>query len=404
MAFDRLPISLLGCYGATWIDTPAFDRLASEAVTFDQCLATTASLTGSESTGWQRAVGLLLKRLAHGETKVDVVGTAKTLSGFAKLAGVTCHAVDAKKESQRDPAEMIFRAAQERVEAEADDAADRLIWLTVPSDFEEGGWLPDLEIAASYLEDFCAPPEARDFVAAVRTCDPGDIAPANVDDLGWMQDHWQFLLQGGVFDAERPSQSRAESAFRRAVAAARVAHFDVRLGKLREVLRAMRGDSGELRLVVFACRGDLLMHHPVVLAGMPSLVEELIHVPVWIGSAATDNGTRRGGLTSLDDLFATLADRHGAPPGVLAGRSWNDRGRCRADIGQEQAQLGSVAGSVARSREFHAVRARGRARDDDSQDLWLFSKPDDVWDLHDVGSQTPEAAERFRALLERPVN
>jgi arylsulfatase A-like enzyme len=37
--FDRLPYSLLGCYGNTETSTPGFDRLAAGGITFDLCFA-----------------------------------------------------------------------------------------------------------------------------------------------------------------------------------------------------------------------------------------------------------------------------------------------------------------------------------------------------------------------------
>src|SRR5262245_60985566 len=36
VTFDRLHSGFLGCYGNDWIETPNLDRLATEAVVFDQ--------------------------------------------------------------------------------------------------------------------------------------------------------------------------------------------------------------------------------------------------------------------------------------------------------------------------------------------------------------------------------
>ena len=36
LSFDRLPSRLLGCYGNALIETPGFDRLASESIVFDE--------------------------------------------------------------------------------------------------------------------------------------------------------------------------------------------------------------------------------------------------------------------------------------------------------------------------------------------------------------------------------
>ena len=39
LSLDQLSRRCLGCYGHEWIETPNWDRLASRAVVFDQCVA-----------------------------------------------------------------------------------------------------------------------------------------------------------------------------------------------------------------------------------------------------------------------------------------------------------------------------------------------------------------------------
>src|SRR5690242_6702586 len=39
LTFDRLHLGYLGCYGNDWIETPNFDRLATQSVLFDQHFA-----------------------------------------------------------------------------------------------------------------------------------------------------------------------------------------------------------------------------------------------------------------------------------------------------------------------------------------------------------------------------
>ncbi|HWC90426.1 MAG TPA: hypothetical protein VG433_12245, partial [Pirellulales bacterium] len=44
LVVDRLHAGYLGCYGNTWIATPAFNRLAAESFVFDQALIDSSSL------------------------------------------------------------------------------------------------------------------------------------------------------------------------------------------------------------------------------------------------------------------------------------------------------------------------------------------------------------------------
>src|SRR5213082_427373 len=44
---ERLPLSYVGCYGSDWVATPALDRLAAEAVVFDQHFATEPDAAGA---------------------------------------------------------------------------------------------------------------------------------------------------------------------------------------------------------------------------------------------------------------------------------------------------------------------------------------------------------------------
>ena len=53
LAVDRLNSDALGAYGATWLDTPAFDALASESVLFDSFYATSLNLDSLLRAFWR---------------------------------------------------------------------------------------------------------------------------------------------------------------------------------------------------------------------------------------------------------------------------------------------------------------------------------------------------------------
>ena len=53
LVIDRLQHGFLGAYGNTWIETPAFDRLAAESFVFDQMLIDSPQLGSLYRSFWQ---------------------------------------------------------------------------------------------------------------------------------------------------------------------------------------------------------------------------------------------------------------------------------------------------------------------------------------------------------------
>ena len=53
LVIDRLHTGFLGAYGNTWIETPAFDRLAAESFLFDQMLVDSPQLGPLYRSFWQ---------------------------------------------------------------------------------------------------------------------------------------------------------------------------------------------------------------------------------------------------------------------------------------------------------------------------------------------------------------
>ena len=65
LVIDRLHRGFLGAYGNTWIETPAFDRLAAESFVFDQMLVDSPRLGPLYRSFWQ---GLHALAPADGES------------------------------------------------------------------------------------------------------------------------------------------------------------------------------------------------------------------------------------------------------------------------------------------------------------------------------------------------
>ena len=53
LVFDRLHVGYLGPYGNSWIETPAWNRLASQSMVFDQALIDSPDLQRLYRSYWQ---------------------------------------------------------------------------------------------------------------------------------------------------------------------------------------------------------------------------------------------------------------------------------------------------------------------------------------------------------------
>src|SRR5690606_26246179 len=62
LSIDRLHAGYLGCYGNTWVTTPAIDRLASQSVVFDRATIDSPSLDFSTRSLWTALNAIVHRR------------------------------------------------------------------------------------------------------------------------------------------------------------------------------------------------------------------------------------------------------------------------------------------------------------------------------------------------------
>jgi arylsulfatase A-like enzyme len=378
LAFDRLPLSLLGCYGATWIDTPAFDRLASVSATFDGCFASSTSLAGASGVGW----------------------ASQLVETFERLKGPGI-AVD-RWRAGNDSGPSVLTQAAGRLATIAAGHSRRAVWIDVPG--TGGGLLPDRQLVESFVEDFRTPSELRDAVAAGLRRNLNEIAPGEPRDMAWLGAWLPQLSAAGWLDPSRPPADRDESSLRRAVGAAQVSVLDAHLGQFLDEFDRLLGHRADTLLVAVGLRGELLMRHPLALAGMPPLVDEVLHVPLWVRAGISDVGTRRSGLASVEDVPALLAAWFGVELPSPSGMAPLTDDRTVIDGRHEALRVAAPAGTSLRTAELHAVyQPPAGSPEPREARTWLFLKPDDLWDLQDLAAQMPEVAERIQHEIETGV-
>jgi arylsulfatase A-like enzyme len=173
--------------------------------------------------------------------------------------------------------------------------------------------------------------------------------------------------------------------------AAAVARLDSRLGELADELEE-RG-WGDAIWIITSPRGLPLGEHGV--AGYPGpLHEELVHLPlIMVWPDGQHAGRRVSALTQPADIAATVADFFGVAPTIgssLMPLLHSPHAKLREHIVITDGRSIGV-----RTPEWYWLRT---GPDEAEQ---LFVKPDDRWEMLDVGKQHMDVCDELRALADR---
>jgi hypothetical protein len=370
LVIDRLGAGFLGPYGNTWLDTPHFNRLASESLLVETAMADAVELPLAYRAWWTGRHALepvsdsrLALPQAAGEaglttvliTDESVVAELPEAAAFAERIIVPQPEVQqaAQAIEETDLARLFF-AAIERLQAENEPA---MLWIHARG--MAGPWDAPAALRQQFAdEDDPLPPE---FVEPPRRYLPEDFDPDE-------------LL--GIVHAY----------------AGQVALADACLGLLLEAI----GESplNDALVAVTSPRGYPLGEHRRV--GGSDLFGELVHVPLFVRvPGVQQHALRVPGLVQPPDLFATLAEWFGLPIGspTVFGQS------LLPATGGEALVPRQVACSTAQSQRL--VRSPAwllrEVVVDDEIYRQLFAKPDDRWEANEVAARCGEIAEQLAA-------
>jgi arylsulfatase A-like enzyme len=377
LVIDRLHVGHLGAYGNTWIDTPAMDRLASRAFTFDHALADSPGLGSLYRSYWGGRHALCPAEPSEGRP-----GTLRVLAGLLREAGVnTALLTD----------ERVL--AQHRLAGEFDE----LIQIDPPWEPQPAREIEQTHLAQCFVQAidwlqsarepfllWChlaglgttwdAPPEFR--YAYREQGDPEPPSSADVPDLLLQDDHDPDHLLG------------IAQAY-----AGQVSLLDECVGALLEFVED--SPSGpETLLALTAARGFPLGEHRRVGPCDDALYGELVHVPLMmrfpdgLGVAA-----RSQALTEPADLWATLLDWwrvSGIPPSPSAASLMPI---VRQEVAAHRDRLCIAGGHGERAIRTPAWYLRVAAEPE------LFAKPDDRWEVNNVSQRCQEVVECLRDAL-----
>ena len=400
VAFDRLPLHLLGCYGNAWISTPNFDRLAAGAVLFEEHFAEHADRSAKRR-AWKTGRYEFLGRRENQPGLLDVLegaGVATRLLDEASSDRVT----DWDLGFEDAPFAALVNHAGTAIEELRARGGAWLCWLRsrgVPLPCRPPRAL--VELYLDFAEDSAADsqqdaPRGREGrrSATPRGKDPDQQWREAVQEF---EKALAFAPEEDQGIAQPNSGEPANAAIVGRLAAAYVSLIDLHLGRLLDAIEPIWDD--DCLLIITAAAG---MHAGVVRQQphpWPQLADEVVHTPLLIRGPQTGLGSRRRALAQTVDLPPTLCEWFGVQEGRAGQEGVSLLPIVRDEVGdvRHAAYLGDglhVAG--VRTHDFYLIEPAnvaegGRAR--------LFVKPDDAWEIHDVAPQTPGQAETLSQML-----
>jgi arylsulfatase A-like enzyme len=357
-----LHLGYLGCYGCDWVDTPNLNRLAAEGIVFDQHLAD-CPLLRPEAGSRTCFTGRYSFPVPQGDASspLDV-----WLPEILKAKRIAARFLDYRLETEDFPAGIcdaldVFS-----------DSERSLLWVDWPS------LAPPWNVSEDYLESYFAATSAETDQDESEALEPWLDPPT------------------GPLDLSGADLERLQNTY-----AAVITAFDDRLGMVLDELRE-RGLLDDLLICVTASCGLALGEHGYVGEHRAWLHEEIVHVPLLLRlPAAGEAGLRVSALTQPLDLLPTILEALELPVPTVDGRSL----------------LPVVQGQPGRERAFSAldigysvewaIRTAGWALlvplsappQDEPRAPQLYVKPDDRWEVNDVGQHHPELVEELEKIL-----
>jgi len=364
---DRLPAWMLSSYGATWVSTPACDRLAAAGITLDRLLAT--SVDPRTTLADLAAHGRLWSAAAAAGWPATLVTDDPALPG--RPAGVEIVEVPAAPASSPadEPAAThlarLFGRAQEIVAA----GGRRLVWC------HAGSLGVAWDAPRSYREAYADPD------------DPPPPAGADVPNFSVTRDTDPDIVMG----------------YRQAFAG-QLTLFDACLGGLVDAVRALRPTWAiaiiGLRGMPLGLHGQVGCKTPADALGKP--YGEWVHLPaILVAADGRMAGQRSADLVTPADVGATVIDLAGFAPvgsattssdarsliGLFTDWQYDARDRVIVAAGDSTAIV---------TRGWHLVT---EPLADGTTVPQLFAKPDDFFELSDVADRCPAVAEELLAAL-----
>ena len=376
LIIDALRPDMLGPYGNTWFDTPAFNRLACESILFEQCVADspdpekglTSLITG------QHFCRHIQKEEQH-HSLMDAIG---------------------------DAAESILVTTDTECLPELYDQFDSVVEVKLP---QVQRLVADLE--TTQLATFIA--------SAIQAIDQVQSNTFLVLYCGSLGQAWdapmEFRMQLADEDDPAPTDNcvAVNQQFNVAVDdpdqlldsqigyASQILMLDQMLGILMQQI-SENSVTREALFCLTALRGYPLGEHGVVGFYRQQLFNDSLHVPLMIRMPGSKSFGRSQRLVQPGSVFELISDWHGKPqPCVFPDTTLNS---LQPDVKHSAVVSGMTDedSASAYSIQTHGWKlVTGNSKQ-------LFVRPDDLWEYNDVANLCPDVVTALESQLQDSID
>ncbi len=414
VTFDRLATTALGCYGNEWIETPHFDRLASQGVVFDRHFAEHVGISAgmSWSTGrlpayasvrpFEDASAWSALLAGHG-VELHLVSESEVLPWSILLNKATSQLLAAAR-SQPDPKPdeipfaCLVSAACERLAVPRGEAS-RIVWLHSAGVPEP--WLPPEGFATLYFDEYAERGCEMDSV----TRDNWGTHPAAYAGYVSLLDHWLGELVTAVEAASKTEPTLLIVTAARGGDWMTLSAEQAKQSVSEEVSSSSSSESMPPPDEVAEQRVRAI--EPLIPREAIPLSDTITRTPLLLrlfdqGPFTSEfAGTRSNRLVQTADLSATLLDYFQLPvtPSLSDGRSLL---RELAETQPPREMICFTDGTGLRgirTAEWSCLVDDAVSADETEPAARLFAKPEDIWEVNDVSGQQREVSASLVARL-----
>jgi arylsulfatase A-like enzyme len=396
-----LRLSLLGCYGNLWVDTPAIDGLAASGIVFDWHFANRADAAGARRAWRSGRLGL------PGPGESDEPAAGPDLLTELRGRGVrTCLVHDESRpgwpgfevdpdfgagwdevqrigtEGEGTPLERALEAAAAALERLAGHD-NWILWLDLATP------LPPWEVPEEFLEPYFAEEEEDE---GAEGAEEGEDEPEEAEELTPVEE-----IEPGPIDAQDDSLFLSIQS----TCAAAVTYLDAGVAQLLETIAELPGGD-EVVVAVTADCGLPLGEHGVIGLLHPEPYEEVIHLPLILRLPGA-LPRRVDALTQAADLAPTVAALFGAELAGAQGQNLLPLARGEAERLRDYVCAGVAAGGgvgwCLRMADWEYVLPAVVPPEVPDRGPRLYVKVEDRWEVNDVVHHHQELAEGFERTL-----